>query len=229
MMNQGGDHALHKSTGFSFLTDRYRQQRCPFKPHWRPSSPPGREKKLRSKDFTGTVAGELAKLFNRLDSGQIGTGAFQSLVLAVTRRASDVEIWKQVLLITSTSRITSPPSIGASFGAIPRTYNSASHEGSEQTERLLHDALRDELRGCSYVKVQGFFENYFEDKSWSQKGKEIYDSVKHMHMGDRWATYPDVPTKGAVWEWWSRLQDEHLINHHKTETICLTSYSITQC
>ena len=170
-------------------------------------------KRLRSKDFAGTVAGELATLFNRLDSGQIATGAFQPLVLAVTRKASDVEIWKQVfLLIASASRITPPPSVDASFGATPRTYSSASHEGSEQTERLLHDALRDELRGCVYVKVQGFFEKYFEDKSWSQKGKEIYESVKHMHMGDRWTTFPDVPTEGAVWEWWSRLQEEHLTN-----------------
>ena len=140
------------------------------------------------------VAGELATLFNRLDSGQIATGAFQPLVLAVTQKASDVEIWKHVfLLIASASRIKPPPSVDASFGATPTTYSSASHKGSKQTERLLYDALRDELRGCACVKVQGFFERYFEGRSWSQKGKEIYESVKHMHSaiaGRHFQTYP---------------------------------------
>ena len=79
-----------------------------------------------------------------------------------------------------------------------------SHEGSKQTERLLHDALRDELRGCSYVKVTEFFEKYFEDKSWSQKSNETYKSVKHMYSDDRWMAFPGKPTESAVREWWSR-------------------------
>ena len=33
-----------------------------------------------------------------------------------------------------------------------------------------------------------------------------------MHSGDRWATFPDIPTESAVWGWWSRLQDVHLTN-----------------
>ena len=168
-------------------------------------------KRLRCRESRRTVDRELASIYARIDEDNLGIALFLPLVHAVIRPASDIEIWKQVLLlITSTSRITPPPSIDASFGATPRTYSSASHEGSEQSERLLHDALRDELRGCSYIKVAGFFEKYFEDESWSQKGNEIYKSVKYMHSGDRWSAFPDKPIESAVWEWWSRLQDEHL-------------------
>ena len=170
-------------------------------------------KKLRARESKGTVDRELASIYIRIDEQKLATVLFLPLVHAIIRKASDVEIWKQVfLLIASASRITPPPSVDASFGATPRTYSSASHEGSEQTERLLQDALRDELRGCAYVKVQGFFEKYFEGKSWSQNSKEIYESIRHMHSGDRWTTFPDIPTESTVWNWWSWLQNEHLTN-----------------
>ena len=180
-------------------------------------------KKLRLKEFRGTVAGELAKLFNRLDSGEIDTTAFQPLVQAVVQKQSDIEIWKRVLLIiTAASRLTPPPSVGASFGGTPRTYSSASHQGSEQTKRLLHDAIRDELRDYAYVKVSGFFEKYFDNKSWTQKCKDIYESVTHIHSDGRWTTFPNQPTQDAVWSWWSGFQDEHLQesrgNYYTTES-----------
>ena len=141
----------------------------------------------------------------------MGITAFQPLVQAVVQKSSDIEVWKQVLqTITSTSQITPPPSITASFGGTPRTHSSASHQGSEQTKRLLHDALKDELYDCSYVDVPGFFEKYFDDKSWTEKGEDIFKSVKHTHSDGRWTTFPSDPIESAVWSWWSRFQHDYL-------------------
>ncbi|KAK3045430.1 hypothetical protein LTR09_012970 [Extremus antarcticus] len=166
-------------------------------------------KKLRSRESRGSLDRELALMYSRVDG--ITFAAFFPLIQAVLRKASDIEIWKQVLLlITSSARITPPPSVSASFGGTPRTHNSASHQGSEQTKRLLHDALRDELHDCSYVKVPGFFEKYFDNKSWTQKSKDVFDAVKHTHSDGRWTTFPSTPTESAVWEWWSQLQNKHL-------------------
>lgn len=168
-------------------------------------------KKLRSKDTEGTVAGQLATLFNRLDSGQIQTSAFFPLIHAIVQEESDVEIWKAVLqLIASAARTTPPPSSKPSFGGTPRTYSSASHEGSEQTRALLADALRDEFYKRTYRDVTGFFEKYFDGKSWSQRGKDIYDAVKHEHANGRWTTFPKHPTERSVWDWVSQFQQKHL-------------------
>lgn len=156
------------------------------------------------------MAGELAALFNRLDNNQINTTPFLPLVHAVVQKASDIELWKLVLhLIVSASRITPPPS-KPSYGGTPRSYNSASHSGFEQKKKLLEGALRDEFWECSYIMVKGFFEKYFDGKSWTEQGKDIFNSVKHEHVDGRWTSFPDPPAESAVWQWWSNFQDEHL-------------------
>ena len=168
-------------------------------------------KKLRSKGSGGTVVGELAQLLNRLDSGRIEITFFDPLVQAVVQKASDLQIWKQVLqLIASSSRLTPPPSVSASFGGTPRTHTSASHQGSEQTKRLLHDPIRDELHNCSHIKVKGFFEKYFDNKSWTPKSKDIFGAMKSAHSDSQWTTFPDRSVESAVWEWWSQFQADHL-------------------
>lgn len=160
------------------------------------------------------MTGELAALINRLDNNQINTTPFLHLIDAVMQKASDIEIWKLVLqLIVSTSRITPPPR-KPSYGGTPRSYNSASHSDFEQTKKLLEGALRDEFWECSYIMVQGFFEKYFDGKSWTEQGKDIFNSVKHEHVDGRWMSFPNPPTESAVWQWWSNFQDKHLNDLH---------------
>ena len=167
-------------------------------------------KRLRSKDTGGAVDRELASLYIRIGAGNLGITPFVPLVEAVIHKASDIEIWKLVLqLIVSASRITPPPS-KPSYKGTPRTYNSASHQGLEQNKKLLEDGLRDELWDCSFIKVPGFFEKYFDGKSWTQQGKDIFNAIKHTHMDGRWNSFPNPPTESAVWQWWSAFQNEHL-------------------
>ncbi|KAI9710009.1 MAG: hypothetical protein M1828_002338 [Chrysothrix sp. TS-e1954] len=162
-------------------------------------------KKLRSTETRGTVAGALASAFKRLDSDEADLKPFLTLAKLVAHRAPDVETWKAVLqLIADLARRTPPSSVPPSFGSTPRIFSSASQEGSEQTRRLVEPLLREELRDCSYVEVEGFFDKYFEKKKWTEKSKQIYKTVK-----DRIA-FPDPPHEDAVWRWWSRFQDEHL-------------------
>lgn len=126
-------------------------------------------KRLRARDSNGTIVGELAKLVTRFGTGHIEIAVFRPLAGAIVHQSSSVEIWKQVLLlVTAISRLTSPPSVNASFDDKPRTRNSASHRGSEQTKRLLHDALRDELHDCTHIKDAGFFEKHLNDRSWTK-------------------------------------------------------------
>ena len=126
------------------------------------------------------------------------------------KKAPDIEIWKSILqLVVSTSRITPPPS-KPSYGGTPIKYNSASHQGSEQTKLLLEEVLRDELWDCSYKNVPGFFEKYFDGKSWTQQGKDVFDEIKHEHVDGCWTTFPNPPKEDAVWQWLSDFQHRHL-------------------
>ena len=87
----------------------------------------GVAKKLRSPETKGIVAGELGSLFGRLHSDNADLKPFLNLAKLVARKATDTEIWKEVLrVIASFARITPPPSVPPSFGGTPRTYNSAS-------------------------------------------------------------------------------------------------------
>ncbi|KAI9708264.1 MAG: hypothetical protein M1828_003092, partial [Chrysothrix sp. TS-e1954] len=150
-------------------------------------------KKLRSPETQGTVAGELTSAFKRLDSDKADLTPFLALAKLVAQRASDVETWKAVRqLIADLARRTPPSSIRPSFGSTPRIFSSASQEGSEQTRRLVEPLLREELRDCSYVEVEGFFDKYFEKKKWTEKSKQIYKTVK-----DR-ITFPNPPHEDAL-------------------------------
>ena len=78
-------------------------------------------KRFRSTESRGTIAGQLAILFNRLDLDRININLFLPLVFAVVKKVSDIEVWKLVLqLVDSASRII-PPLSQPSFGGTPRS------------------------------------------------------------------------------------------------------------
>lgn len=114
-------------------------------------------------------------LHARLGSEDIENDHLTSLLKAIVTRSSDVEIWKLVLQYVdsvdpSKSRkpTTSPTSL-PSFQGTPRTSNSGSHDGFEETKDVLENGLREEFKDCSYTHTEGIIEKYFEGESWSTK------------------------------------------------------------
>ena len=65
--------------------------------------------------------------------------------------------------------------------------------------------------------MEGFFEKYFENKSWDGRSEEILRSIKRKkrqkkkwyHLG-RWTGISDQPTEDKMWEWLSRFQVDFL-------------------
>lgn len=166
-------------------------------------------KKLRLRESGGTVARELSLILTKLVSDECDLQPFEPLTTLVAQEVPDPEIdlkiWKAVLnLLSSLSRITPPSSIPPTFGATPRTFTSASQQGSEQTVDLVEPLLREELRNRCYVKVEGFFQKYFETRTWSSISDRIIAAVGPN------LNFPLVPTEDAVWNWVSEFQKEHL-------------------
>ena len=174
---------------------------------------------LSSKTCSGNLAGELLKVLNRVQTEPFIYDRFRTLSLLVISRRSDVDIWTAVFnLISTFSHVTPPPSAPASFDETPVIRSSSSFQGSEQTRKILDPALFYEIEHCTYRNVEGFFEKYFENKSWHGKSQEILRSIKRKkrqkkkkwyHVG-RWTGISDRPSEDRMWQWLSCFQAEFL-------------------
>ncbi|KAL9125176.1 MAG: hypothetical protein Q9217_005580 [Psora testacea] len=166
---------------------------------------------LRSKTGSEDIASELSALFRRVRKGNFIYEHYRALSRLVVKQAPDVDIWNAVVeLITTVSRTTPPTSIPVSFDGTPITHSSASQQGSEQTRKLVEARIFEELRYRTYRNVGGYFSKYFEGKTWTEKGKEIYRVVQDQKAGGRWTDFPESPVQDAVLEWLFRFQEEFL-------------------
>ena len=166
---------------------------------------------LRSKIAAGDLASELYNLFRRVRNGDFNYKHYLALSRLVVRKAPDVDIWNAVFdLITTVSRTTPPTSIPLSCDGTPITHSSASQQASEQTRREVEKRVFEEIMGCTFRNVEGFFPKYFEGKDWTERTKEIYRAVQHRHVNGRWTDFPHPPVQNALLEWWFAFQKEFL-------------------
>ena len=170
---------------------------------------------LHSKIGIDNVATELSNLFGLIQRGRYDYEHYRALSRLVVKRAPDVDIWNAVFdLIIIISRTTPPTSIPVSFDGTPVTKSSSSFQGSEQTRRIIEPEIFYEIKRCTCRDVDGFFEKYFEGRSWSRKSKAIYNVMNEQYRDGRWTDFPDPPDEDAVWDWLSRFQNKHLSDSH---------------
>ena len=166
---------------------------------------------LRSKTGHGDVASELYALFRRVRIGNYNYEHYRALSRLVVKQASDVDIWNAVFdLIATVSRTTPPTSIPPSFDGTPVTISSSSQQGGEQTQKLVEGRIFEEIRGCTYQNVEGFFSKFFEGRPWTERTKEIYQAVQERYVDGRWTDFPQTPVQNEVCKWWFDFQDEFL-------------------
>ena len=166
---------------------------------------------LRSKIGSENTASELSRLFRRVRSSDFNYEHYHTLSQLVIKQAPDIDIWNAVLdLIITVFQTTPPISIPLSYDGTPIKHSSASQQGSEQTRELVDGRIFEEIRGCIYRNVGGFFSKYFEGKDWTEQTKEIYRTVQEQQASGRWTEFPDLPTENAVVQWLFRFQEEFL-------------------
>jgi Fungal protein kinase len=139
------------------------------------------------------------------------------LVELVVDNAPDVEIWRAVFnLVALANQKQSTPLI-ASENAIldtPLPSSSASQTANEVDQRIL-----EELTGHVYYDVGGFFERYFEEKTWSNRAGEIYEESRAQYADGRWSGWPEPSIQGPFFEWFMKLQDTLFSRlHHRYYT-----------
>ncbi|KAL2037271.1 hypothetical protein N7G274_009960 [Stereocaulon virgatum] len=166
---------------------------------------------LQSKTKSGDIASELFMLRKRVRVGNFNYEHYRALSRLVVKQASDVDIWNAVFdLITTVFRTTPPTSIPPSFNGTPVTISSSSQQGAEQIRELVEARVFEEIRGCTYQDVDGFFSKHFEGKPWTERTKKIYQAVQERHVDGRWTDFPQTPVQNEVYKWWFGFQDEFL-------------------
>ncbi|KAL1952767.1 hypothetical protein VTO42DRAFT_4273 [Malbranchea cinnamomea] len=171
---------------------------------------------LRSSISKRDVASELFNLLKRVRKDDFSYQDYRPLVKLiiqrVSQRVSDYDIWSAVLdLIAKLSRVTPvSTNLPPAFDNTPITQTSASTQDSEQTRLLVEARVFEEIRGCTYRNVSGFFEKYFEGRDWTDRSREVYESAKNRHVDGRWIGLGDLPSPYEVQDWLFQLQDDLL-------------------
>ncbi|KAL1972797.1 hypothetical protein VTN31DRAFT_6339 [Thermomyces dupontii] len=167
---------------------------------------------LRSSISRRDVASELSDLVRHVRNDDFSYQDYRPLVKLIIQRGSDYDIWSAVLdLIAKLSRVTPvATNLPPAFDNTPITHTSASLQGSEQTRALVEAKVFEEIRGCTYRNVSGYFEKYFEGRDWTDRSREVYESVKNRHVDGRWIGLRDSPSQREVQDWLFELQDNHL-------------------
>ncbi|KAI1655018.1 hypothetical protein F4813DRAFT_392009 [Daldinia decipiens] len=135
------------------------------------------------------------------------------LIELVIKNAPDIEIWNAVFELVSQTRpkATTPPiALENAFLDTPFRPSSASQSGIKQTRHEVDQRILEELTRRVYDDVKGFFERYFEGKTWTNKAGEIYNESISQYIDGRWKGWPEPPLEKTFYKWFINFQTDVL-------------------
>lgn len=156
---------------------------------------------LQSRNGRGDLRGDLGFFLFQIHSDVVSVQSAIQLLTQVTKHAPDVAIWNAVFALVA-KPVTAPNS---SFKKLepdtPCKSNTSSQRGSEQTHADMDERILQEVNLCLYENTKGFYEKYFEGKSWSSSFARFARKVNPQVLDGRWAAYPHPPPQTAFLKW----------------------------
>ncbi|KAG9240328.1 hypothetical protein BJ878DRAFT_571127 [Calycina marina] len=166
---------------------------------------------LRSQiDHKTRLRADLFSLGSKAGSSDFDIKSTIPLVELVVNNAPDVEIWRAVfnlIALTSPKQLTPPTAFENAVFDTPLRSSSASQKGIEQTHDEVDRRILEELTGRVYYDVGGFYERYFEGKSWTNNARDIYEESRAQYTKGRWSGWPEPSLQGPFFEWFIKFQD----------------------
>jgi hypothetical protein len=152
-----------------------------------------------------------------VDANQVNIALSIPLVELIARNEpgtptpNDADIWHTVFeLIARSNSPTPPPAFEKAVFDTPLRSSSASQRGIEQTHDEVDQRILEELTGRVYYDVGGFYERYFEGKSWTNNIRNIYEESRAQYTESRWSGWPEPLLQGPFFEWFMKFQDSVL-------------------
>ncbi|KAJ3577897.1 hypothetical protein NPX13_g2667 [Xylaria arbuscula] len=177
---------------------------------------------LPSLDGSGNVAVKLFSIMEHVRGGVVKLNQFRPLVHHVVDKSSDVIIWAAVFsLIDALGPLTPPSSIALTFKRTP-IKTSSSRLADSETRDIVEGELFEEIEKCTFRNVGGFWDKFFEPKSWREEQKAMLKGIMTAHDGKKWTDFPTTPDEKPVWDWLRSLEEHFLADApyklHTTKT-----------
>ncbi|KAI5917190.1 serine/threonine-protein kinase Sgk2 [Camillea tinctor] len=169
---------------------------------------------LPAPDGSGDVALRLFTIRQKaLDCTSLQLAQFRPLVDAVIANSPDIDIWSAVLdLIADVLPSTPPPSsLAPTFRGTP-IKTSSSRLADSETREIVEGELFEEIKNCTFRNVGGFWDKFFDPKSWRKEQNAMFQGIMTAHDGKRWTNFPTVPDEKPVWDWLRSLEEHYLGN-----------------
>ncbi|KAI9770965.1 MAG: hypothetical protein M1840_002669 [Geoglossum simile] len=171
---------------------------------------------LRSRNGHGSLLQDLSSLVSQIDSNDFNVKSVVALLEQVIGGALDSDIWNAVFALVTKPRATPPTVFNKSILSTPLKSTSSSQQGGEQFHDDIDPRILEEVNGCVYHDTKGFYEKYFEGKSWSSAAVQIVRDAKPQIIEGRWTDYPNPPSQDALLDWLWRFQSTFLLGGHST-------------
>ena len=178
-------------------------------------------RRLPSPNGHENLLSDLLRFSSLLNSDDVAVKSVIPLHEKVIVHAADEDIWSAVTSLVSLR--TTPPTIfnKATFDT-PLKSTSSSHQGSEQTHDEIDPRILQEINGCVYQNTRGFYEKYFEGRSWSSAVEKMVRAADPQIVDGRWTEYPNPPSQKAFLDWFWTFQARFI---RETRGTYDTSYS----
>jgi hypothetical protein len=135
----------------------------------------------------------------------------------VVNNAPSIDIWNAVYALVSELEVTTPRTVSCSSTFdTPVKITTSSQRSSEQKHSDIDSRILEEVNGCVYHDTGGFYEKYFEGKSWSSTASQIVQDANPQKINGRWTGYPNPPSQSAVLEWFWEFQSTYLSGRRST-------------
>ena len=160
---------------------------------------------LQSRNGGGDLRGDLAFFLSQIRSDVVSVQSTIQLLTQVTKHAPDVAIWNAVFALVA-KPVTTPNSCVKKLEPdTPCKSNTSSQRSSEQTHADMDEFILQEVNLCLFENTKGFYEKYFEGKSWSSSVARFAQKVNPPVLDGRWAGYPHPPTQTAFLKWFGEF------------------------
>ena len=163
--------------------------------------------------FPFNVALRLLDLGRDVFLGKIANlDLFRPLVRHVVYNSDDTAIWAAVFSLLDTLAPGTPPlcpTAMPTFKGTPIKTSSNRLANSAGVDPVTKE-LFSEMRYCTFRDVGGFWDKFFNPKSWPNKYKEMLAEMKTKHYGKTWTDFPRTHTEALVSAWFRSLEKPFL-------------------
>lgn len=160
---------------------------------------------LPSPNSREILLSDLLRFSTLLISDDININSAVPLLEQIIKCAADEDIWTTVISLVSL-RATPPTIVNKAPLNTPLKSTSSSQQGSEQTHDEINPRILQEINGCFYKDTKGFYEKYFEGRSWSPTVEKIASAANPRIIDGRWKDYPNPPSQKAFLDWFWTFQ-----------------------